>query len=217
MMSQSNAEESPLLLVGLGNPGQKYEATRHNAGFMALDDIIDSYGLEGPVSKYKGDWYTGTIAGRKLFALKPQTFMNDSGISVSEAVRFFKIPLENVIVFYDELDLPVGKIRTKKGGGAGGHNGIRSIDSHIGKDYRRVRIGIDHPGHKDAVHGYVLKPFPKQDRAVVDQLIAHLSDHLDILIGGQAEHYMSKVALAMQPPKPKQEANEEKPEKEKEA
>jgi len=184
-----------MLIVGLGNPGKEYTETRHNAGFMAVDEIIRRYDLPAPLSKYKGQFTKGEIAGEKVFLLKPDTFMNRSGISVAEVVKFYKIPLSEVLVIHDELDFPVGKLRIKKGGGAGGHNGLKSLDSHIGKDYRRLRVGIDHPGDKDKVHSYVLQKFKKSEREQIDHLIALIAEHTPLLIAGDDINFMNKIAL----------------------
>ncbi len=157
-----------LLLVGLGNPGKQYARHRHNVGFMAVDAIGDALGFDAPRKKFHGELREGFLngpAGRiKSLILKPQTYMNDSGLSVREAAKFYKISPEDVIVFYDELDVAPGKIKAKIGGGAAGHNGIRSIDAHLGNNFRRIRIGIGHPGVKSKVHSYVLGDFSKADQ-----------------------------------------------------
>ncbi len=202
-----------MLVAGLGNPGKEYVSTRHNVGFMAIDEIVRKYNFSEPKKKYKAEFYEGIIDGEKIFALKPQTFMNKSGISLAEIVNFYKIPPEDIVVIHDELDFPVGKIRMKTGGGAGGHNGLRSIDSFIGKDYRRLRIGIDHPGDKNKVHSYVLKKFPKDDQIKIDIITSAIADNLPMLIKGEDEKFMTKVALILNPPqekKPKPKEIEEK-------
>ena len=164
-----------LILVGLGNPGEKYARHRHNVGFMAVDAIADRHGFSPAREKFRGLIREGafdTPAGRqKAMVLKPLTFMNESGRSVREAAQFFKVPSEDVIVFYDELDLAPGKVKIKTGGGAAGHNGIRSIDAHLGNDFQRVRIGIGHPGHKSKVSGYVLGNFAKADEVWLGDLL----------------------------------------------
>jgi PTH1 family peptidyl-tRNA hydrolase len=185
------------LLVGLGNPGTAYSRNRHNIGFMAADEIVRRHSFSGWKSKFQGDLAEGTIDGDKVLVLKPGTFMNLSGQSVAAAVRFHKIELQNVIVFHDELDLPSGKIRIKKGGGAGGHNGLKSIDAHLGPDYWRVRLGIDHPGDKNLVSPYVLGDFFKADQAWLDPLIDGLARHLSLLLAGEHNDYMSKIAQSL--------------------
>ncbi len=195
------------LLVGLGNPGAGYSENRHNIGFMAADEIVRRHSFMSFRKKFQGEISEGTIGGEKTLVLKPQTFMNESGRSVGEVVRFYKIASENIIVFYDELDLPLGKLKVKTGGGSGGHNGIRSIDAHIDKNYRRVRLGIGHPGHKDKVHSHVLSDFAKSERPAIDALVDEVAREVGHLIEGKDANFMNKVALALQPPKP------EKPEK----
>ncbi len=197
-----------ILLVGLGNPGAKYENHRHNVGFMAVDEIVCRYAFKGPQSKYKGDLYTGEISGVKALVLKPQTFMNNSGQSVQAAAAFFKIKPENIIVLYDELDLAPGKIKIKQGGGAGGHNGIRSIDSHLGKNYWRVRIGIGHPGDKERVTGHVLGNFSRDDQVWLDKLLPVMADESDKLVEKNLAGYMSRIALQTKPPKKKKQEDQ---------
>ncbi|MEQ8585650.1 MAG: aminoacyl-tRNA hydrolase [Thalassobaculaceae bacterium] len=193
-----------LLFVGLGNPGPKYEGNRHNIGFMAVEEIARRYSFGPWRARFQGLASEGVIAGEKVMALKPMTYMNESGRSVGEAVRFFKLPVDAVTVFYDELDLTPGKIRMKRGGGAGGHNGIRDIDRHIDKDYRRVRLGIGHPGDKNKVHGYVLSDFAKAEKtAWLDTLIDALAREAEELVRGDEARFMSRVAHAVFPPPPK--------------
>ncbi|MGP1397397.1 MAG: aminoacyl-tRNA hydrolase [Inquilinaceae bacterium] len=187
-----------LLLVGLGNPGSQYAYHRHNIGFMALDDIVERHGFGPFRSRFRGQVAEGTLDGVKTIALKPLTFMNESGRSVGEAVRFYKLAPENIIVIHDELDLAPGKCKVKRGGGAGGHNGLRDLDAHIGKDYWRVRLGIGHPGHKDRVHGYVLHDFAKTDEAWLDPLLEAVADAIPLLAASEPERFMTKVALLTQ-------------------
>ncbi len=182
------------LLIGLGNPGKEYENTRHNIGFMVVDEIIRHYGFFSPKMKFHGLLADGKIADEKVIILKPQTFMNRSGISVAEAVKFYKIPPENIIVLYDELDLIPAKVRVKTGGGSGGHNGIKDIDSHIGKGYKRVRIGIGHPGDKDMVSGYVLHKFSKDEKPAMDEVICSIAEYMPELIKGDDDLFMTRVA-----------------------
>ncbi|WP_035707487.1 aminoacyl-tRNA hydrolase [Niveispirillum irakense] len=193
------------LLVGLGNPGPEYERHRHNVGFMAVDDIHRRYGFGPWKKRFQGLVAEGVVDGEKCFVLKPQTFMNLSGQSVGEAMRFYKLTPDDTLVFHDELDVAPAKIRVKKGGGHGGHNGLRSIDDHIGKDYWRIRIGIGHPGDKDRVHGWVLGNFAKADEAWLPKLLDALSDELPLLVKGEPEKYASRVASLTQPPRPKKE------------
>jgi PTH1 family peptidyl-tRNA hydrolase len=188
------------LLVGLGNPGAAYSRNRHNIGFMAADEIVRRHGFSSWRSKFQGDASDGTVAGDKVLVLKPQTFMNLSGQSVAAAARFHKIEPDRIIVFHDELDLAPGKIRIKRGGGAGGHNGLKSIDAHLGSDYWRVRLGIGHPGDKALVNPWVLGDFFKADQTWLEPLLDGLARHLPLLLAGQHNDYMSKIAQAL--PKP---------------
>jgi len=191
-----------LLLVGLGNPGQGYAKNRHNIGFMAVDAIAARRSFGPFREKFQGRAADGTIGGVKVLALKPETFMNESGRAVEAAAGFFKIPPENIIVFHDEIDLEAGKVRVKRGGGHAGHNGLRSIHAHIGPDYGRVRIGVGHPGDKDKVTGHVLKDFAKGDAAWVEKALAAISEHAGLLLAGDDGAYMTKVAEAVRPPRP---------------
>ncbi|MGI9364396.1 MAG: aminoacyl-tRNA hydrolase [Rhizobiaceae bacterium] len=184
-----------LLIVGLGNPGPKYEKQRHNVGFMAVDEIHRHENFPAWKAKFQALIAEGLIGGTKCILAKPTTFMNESGRAVGEISRFYKIPAENVIVLYDELDLAPGKVRIKTGGGAGGHNGIRSIDAHLGKDYRRVRIGIGHPGHKDRVTGHVLGDFAKADANWRDPLLDEIGRNIELLVKGEDASFMNRLAL----------------------
>jgi len=189
------------LLVGLGNPGAKYAGNRHNIGFMALDRIAGDHGFTPWKSKFQAQMSEGTLGGSKVILLKPQTFMNNSGQSVGEALRFYKLTPADVVVFHDELDLAPGKCRVKQGGGHAGHNGLRSIHAHIGADYGRVRLGVGHPGHKDAVSGYVLRDFPKADQDWLDDLLRGIADGAASLARGDGGKFMNAVALRMTPPR----------------
>jgi len=189
------------LLVGLGNPGTRYAYNRHNIGFMALDDIVERHGFQPWRKGFRGQVAAGRVGGKPALALKPQTFMNESGRAVGTALHFYKLKICQVIVFYDELDLAPGRIRAKLGGGAGGHNGIRSIDAHIGKDYWRVRLGIGHPGQKHLVASYVLNDFAKADEGWLDPLLEAVASELPILLNDGHEAYMSKVAHLAPAPK----------------
>ncbi len=186
-----------LVFAGLGNPGAKYANNRHNIGFMAADAIARRHSFSPWAKKFQGLVCEGTLAGEKVLLIKPQTFMNLSGQSVGEALRFYKLPSSAVTVFYDELDLPVGKVRIKVGGGSGGHNGIRSLDQHVGKDFRRVRIGIGHPGAKEMVHGHVLGDFAKSDREWLDALLDAIAEDAGLLAKGDDSSFMNRVTLAL--------------------
>lgn len=190
-----------LLLVGLGNPGADYARNRHNIGFMAVEEIARRNGFGPWKKRFQGQTCEGTVGGDKVLALEPLTYMNLSGQSVGAALQFFKLKPEQVVVFHDELDLPPGRVRVKKGGGHGGHNGLRSLDAHIGKEYWRVRLGIGHPGDKDAVSGYVLHDFAKADQSWLEPLIDACAAAFPLLAQGQPENFMNKVTLATQPPK----------------
>ena len=192
------------LFVGLGNPGTKYAANRHNIGFMAVDVIASAHRFGPWKKKFQGEIADGTLGGEKILLLKPQTFMNESGRSVGEAVRFHNIPLEKVFVFYDELDLEPGKIRVKLGGGAAGHNGIRSISSHITPEFKRVRLGIGHPGDPRFVMPHVLGDFAKSDRDWLVTLLDAVSDNAAMLVEGQEAKFQSHVHLKVNPPPPKE-------------
>ncbi len=189
------------LFVGLGNPGGKYARNRHNIGFMALDQIADDHGFSPWKGKFQAELSEGKLGAEKVMLLKPQTFMNNSGQSVGEAMRFYKLTPADVVVLHDELDLAPGKCRMKQGGGHAGHNGLRSIHAHIGADYARVRLGIGHPGHKDAVAGYVLRDFPKADEAWLDDLMLGISDGAAELAKGDGGKFMNAVALRVAPPR----------------
>ena len=188
------------LLVGLGNPGTAYSRNRHNIGYMAADEIVRRHGFSGWKAKFQGELAEGAIGGEKILVLKPGTFMNLSGQSVGAALRFHKIEPDAVTVFYDELDLAPSKIRIKQAGGSGGHNGIKSLDSHIGPDYWRVRLGIGHPGDKNLVSPYVLGDFAKAEQAWLEPLLDGVARHLPLQLAGKHNDDLSKVALSL--PKP---------------
>ncbi|MEM6548000.1 MAG: aminoacyl-tRNA hydrolase [Pseudomonadota bacterium] len=198
------------LFVGLGNPGPRHQRQRHNIGFMAVDAIAERHGFGPWRRKYQGEVSEGRIAGEKILLLKPATFMNLSGQSVGEAARYLKVPLAEITVFHDELDLAPGKIRVKDGGGHAGHNGLRSIESHLGSEHRRVRLGIGHPGRKDLVSGYVLHDFAKADDAWLSPLIEGLAEAAPKLAAGDGPSFLNAVALRMQAanPKPKRQKRE---------
>ncbi len=198
-----------LLLVGLGNPGPKHAKHRHNVGFMAVDAIAEAHRFAAPRTKFQAELREGALSGPagrlKTFILKPQTFMNLSGQAVGEAARFYKIDPSSIIVFHDELDLAAGKIRAKVGGGNAGHNGLESIEQHIGRDFRRVRIGIGHPGDKLLVTNHVLGDFAKADQEWLAPLLAAIAAAAPALIGGDAQ-FTSAVAQRLAPPKPEKKA-----------
>ena len=190
-----------LLLVGLGNPGPKYEQNRHNIGFMAVDEIVRRHSFASFKAKFQGLIADGTLEGDKGLVLKPTTFMNESGRSVGEAMRFYKLSPSDVVVLHDELDLAFGKVRARAGGGLAGHNGLRSIAQYIGPDFRRVRIGIGHPGDKRRVHGHVLSDFSKSEIDMAMKLVDGIADAAPLLSKGDADAFMSRVALMVNPPK----------------
>lgn len=189
------------LFVGLGNPGAKYAANRHNIGFMALDRIAEAHGFSPWRAKFQGQTSEGRLGPEKVVLLKPETFMNLSGQSVGEAMRFYKLTPADVIVFHDELDLAPGKARVKQGGGHAGHNGLRSLHQHIGEAYSRVRLGIGHPGHKDRVSAYVLSDFAKAEGAWLDDLLRGIADGAPALAEGDSARFMNAVALRTAPPR----------------
>ena len=182
------------LIVGLGNPGQQYARHRHNVGFLALDRISERLPLGAWRKRFQGETAEAEIAGQRCIFLKPQTFMNESGRSVGEAVRFLKIEPDDVIVLHDELDLVPGKLKVKTGGGNAGHNGLRSTTQHIGNEYIRLRIGIGHPGHKDLVHGYVLHDFARIDHDWLDPVLDAIAEALPQLVLGDQGRFLTEVA-----------------------
>ena len=192
------------LFVGLGNPGAKYARNRHNIGFMALDEIASDHGFAPWRSKFQGQVTEGRLGREKVIMLKPETFMNLSGQSVGEAMRFYKLTAADVTVFHDELDLAPGKVKVKTGGGHAGHNGLRSMHQHITDVYRRVRMGIGHPGHKDRVSGYVLHDFAKTDEVWLDGLLRGCSDGAAHLAEGDSAKFMNALGLRMKPPAQKE-------------
>jgi peptidyl-tRNA hydrolase, PTH1 family len=189
------------LVVGLGNPGPRYARNRHNIGFMSLDAIARRHGILGFRSRFKGELAEGVIDGERRLLLKPQTFMNDSGESVAEAARFFKISPEEIAVIHDEIDLRPGKIRVKCGGGAAGHNGLRSIDALLGPDFWRVRIGVGHPGIKELVQPYVLQNLSNEEVSLwVAPLLDAVAETIGLLLSGAPDAFMSEVARRFAPP-----------------
>jgi len=186
-----------LLIAGLGNPGSQYATNRHNIGFMAADEIHRRHGFSPWTKKFHALIADGIIDGEKTILIKPQTFMNLSGQAVGEAMRFYKLALSDLIVIYDELDLPSGKVRVKMGGGSGGHNGIKSIDAHCGKDYRRVRVGIGHPGVKEMVTNHVLGNFAKADSEWVEPLLDAIAANAGLLAKKDDAGFMNRISLAL--------------------
>lgn len=188
-----------LLWVGLGNPEPGQSRQRHNIGFMAIDRIARRHGFSPWRKRFKGLACEGSIGPERVLALKPLTYMNDSGESVQPAAAFFKVPVESITAFHDELDLAPGKVRIKRGGGAAGHNGLRSMDRRLGSpDYWRIRLGIGHPGHKDRVTGHVLGDFAKVEGPWLDALLDEVAAQAALLVEGRPEEFMSRVALATQ-------------------
>lgn len=194
--------DTPLLIAGLGNPGSQYAKNRHNAGFIVADELHAHYKFGPWKAKFDGLLSEGALAGRKTYLLKPQTYMNLSGGSVGPALRFYKLPLEALVVIHDEIDLAAGKLKVKTGGGDAGQNGLRSITATLGPDYRRVRLGIGHPGEKHRVSGHVLENFSKDDIAWLKPLVDAMVQSAPLLASDDDAGFMSKVALLLQPPKP---------------
>ncbi|MDE1158101.1 MAG: aminoacyl-tRNA hydrolase [Neorhizobium sp.] len=186
-----------IIIAGLGNPGSKYQGNRHNIGFMAVDAIQRLAGFAPWSKKFKAEISEGEIGGEKVLLMKPQTFMNLSGEAVGEAMRFYKLTPANIVTIYDELDLPPGRARIKTGGGHGGHNGVKSLDAHCGKEYRRLRLGIGHPGSKEQVHNHVLGDFAKSDQVWLAPLLDALADNAGMLVKGEDSQLMNKLALAV--------------------
>ena len=187
------------LLVGLGNPGAQHALNRHNIGFMAADAIAEMHGFDPWRTRFQGLAAEGRLGTTKVLLLKPATYMNDSGRAVGEALRFYKLAPADLTVFYDELDLAPFKVRVKTAGGAAGHNGIRSLDSHVGPDYRRVRLGIGHPGHKDRVTGHVLGNFAKAELDDLAALLGAVAAEAGLLVQGDDARFMNDVALRLNP------------------
>lgn len=205
------------LIAGLGNPGSQYAGHRHNIGFMAADAIARRHAFSPWTKKFSALVAEGRLGGDKVLLIKPQTFMNNSGQAVGDALRFYKLDLDALTVLYDELDLAAGKVRIKTGGGAGGHNGIRSLDAHLGPDYRRVRLGIGHPGDKARVTGHVLGDFAKADREWLEPLLDAVAEHAPLLVSGDEAGFMNKVVLATKPSKAEKAEKPKKAEKVKDA
>lgn len=188
-----------ILFVGLGNPGPKYAHNRHNVGFMAIDAIVRRHGLSTGRGRFSGITHEGTIAGEKVLALMPETYMNESGRAVGEAVRFYKLIPEDIIVLHDEVDLAPGKVKVKAGGGMAGHNGLKSIGDHIGKNFRRVRIGVGKPANKNLVDRHVLSDFSKDEEQWLEPLIDAIADAAPELALGKDAQFMNLVVAALRP------------------
>jgi PTH1 family peptidyl-tRNA hydrolase len=189
------------LFVGLGNPGREYAGNRHNVGFMAVERIAARWRFSAWRAKFQGRLSEGELDGERAILLEPLTYMNESGRSVAAAMRFFKLPFPDLVVFHDELDLAPGKVRVKLGGGVAGHNGLRSIAAGLGtQEFKRVRIGIGHPGHKDKVTSYVLSAFAKSERPWLERLLDALAEAAPLLAKGDDSGFMNKVALLSRDP-----------------
>ncbi|TDL81792.1 aminoacyl-tRNA hydrolase [Palleronia sediminis] len=189
------------LFVGLGNPGAKYARHRHNIGFMAVERIAGDHGFPPFRAKFQGLLSEGRLGRERVALLMPQTFMNESGRSVGEAARFYKVEPDDIVVFHDEIDLAPGKLKVKQGGGHAGHNGLRSLHAHIGADYGRIRMGVGHPGHKDRVPGYVLHDFAKADEGWLDDMLRGICDGAPALAEGDRAAFSNAVALRLNPPR----------------
>ena len=185
------------IIAGLGNPGPRYSGNRHNIGFMAVDAIQRLPGFAPWSKKFKAEISEGELAGEKVLLMKPMTFMNLSGEAVGEAKRFYKLAPGDILAIYDELDLLPGKARLKTGGGHGGHNGVKSLDAHCGREYRRLRLGIGHPGAKELVHNHVLGDFAKSDRTWLEPLLDAIADNAAMLVKGEDSQFLNKLALAV--------------------
>lgn len=194
MFSLFRKDTGMFLIVGLGNPGDQYKNNRHNIGFMVVDEIADSYGFKPFRKKFQGSVSEGSVGDYKAVLLKPETYMNNSGQSVKAAATFFKIPPSRIITVHDELDLKLGDIRPKFGGGLAGHNGLKSMKAHLGTaDFARIRFGIGHPGDKNKVSNYVLSDFSKAEHETVEQKISDISDHIPLLLDGETEEFARKI------------------------
>jgi PTH1 family peptidyl-tRNA hydrolase len=199
---------TPLLIAGLGNPGVAYARNRHNAGYMAADVIHESYDFGPWRSRFRSALAEGALGRRKTYLLKPRTFMNASGVAVGAAMRFFKLPNSALVVFHDEIDLASGKVRAKTGGGDAGHNGLRSITAAIGPDYRRVRIGVGHPGEKHRVHGHVLENFSKADEDWLVPLLSAIAEAAPYLARDDDAGFLNKISVTLHPPEKTSRPNE---------
>jgi PTH1 family peptidyl-tRNA hydrolase len=192
--------DQALLIAGLGNPGGEYARNRHNVGFMCADVIADRYRFGPWRARFQGHIAEGTLAGRRTYLLKPMTYMNDSGLCVGPAMRFYKLPPAALVVIHDEIDLAAGKLKVKTGGGDAGNNGLRSITAALGSAYRRVRIGIGHPGEKSRVHGHVLGNFSKLDEEWLVPMLDSVADAAPLLAQDDDPGFMNRIALLLHPP-----------------
>lgn len=188
-----------MLVVGLGNPGKKYESTRHNIGFDVVDALAEKYEFPNFQNKFQSEYAEGEIAGEKVKLLKPQTYMNESGIAVGEAAKFYKIDPINILVIHDELDLEVTKMKIKAGGGNGGHNGLKSIDAHIGENYKRMRFGIGHPGIKEMVTSYVLSKFNADEQKLINEEIDFIVKNFKLILESKDNIFLSRFASNFKP------------------
>jgi PTH1 family peptidyl-tRNA hydrolase len=209
------SSDTALLIAGLGNPGDRYARNRHNVGFIVADEIHAHYRFGPWKAKFEAFLSEGTLAGRKVHLLKPQTYMNNSGVSVGAALRFFKLPLSALVVIHDEIDLAAGKIKVKTGGGDAGQNGLRSITENLGPDYRRVRVGVGHPGEKSLVTAHVLQNFSKEDIAWLKPLVGAMVEAAPLLAQDNDAGFMTKVARLTKPKPPDDKKSDKKPEKKK--
>lgn len=195
-MTHDQKPMTPFLLIGLGNPGKEYAGNRHNIGFMAIDFMMIDHGFSKPAKKFGGSIAEGRVGDHKVLAFRPLGYMNTSGVPAAEAAQFYKIPLENIIVIHDEIDLPLGRLKVKRGGGHGGHNGLKSLDAHLGKDYKRIRIGVGHPGDPELVGDYVLADFKKSEKKLASLIVNEISRHIKLLLAGDDAGFMNKIVLA---------------------
>jgi PTH1 family peptidyl-tRNA hydrolase len=209
------SSDTALLIAGLGNPGDRYARNRHNAGFIIADEIHAHYRFGPWKAKFEAFLSEGTLAGRKVYLLKPQTYMNHSGVSVGAALRFFKLPLTALVVIHDEIDLAAGKIKAKAGGGDAGQNGLRSITENLGPDYRRVRVGVGHPGEKSLVTAHVLQNFSKEDIAWLRPLVGAMVEAAPLLAQDDDAGFMTKVALLTKPKPENKKPDDKKPDNKK--
>lgn len=184
-----------MLLVGLGNPGKRYQNNRHNIGFRIIDALVDRYGLDKAKDKFDSELYSGQFEDQKIIAIKPQTYMNLSGRPVLSFAKFYKIPMEEIVVIHDDIDLAPGKVKVKLGGGAGGHNGLKSIDQNLGQNYYRIRFGVGHPGDKDLVADYVLNDFAFGDeKNMVAERVVDIVHNFDYIFRGEFEEFAKQLA-----------------------
>ncbi len=192
-----------MALAGLGNPGPNHAHNRHNVGFMAVDEIVRRHGFARYRSRFHALVAEGTVAGRRVLAMKPMTFMNESGRAIGAALRFYRLAPADLVVIHDELDLRQGQVKVKRGGGNAGHKGLADIDAHVGPDYWRIRLGIGHPGEKHLVNPHVLKDFGKQEAAAMHLLIQAVAEAWPLMVAGEADPFVNELALLTRPPTPK--------------